>query len=161
MADAEQAIAKYGKGGAIQMAVRAVTGVLQGIATGSAESAVVGGVSPYANLAIKQATEGNDTANIMAHAVLGAVEAYATGNNAAAGAVGAGTTADKLTEEQKETVSALSQIAAGLSGALVGDSTQSAVVSAEIGKRAVENNYLFKHEVERQAELLAKQNTEG
>ncbi|TNH22422.1 ESPR domain-containing protein, partial [Testudinibacter sp. TR-2022] len=79
LANAEQAIAKYGKGGAIQMAVRAVTGVLQGIATGSAESAVVGGVSPYANLAIKQATEGNDSANIMAHAVLGAVEAYATG----------------------------------------------------------------------------------
>ncbi|TNH21015.1 hemagglutination protein, partial [Testudinibacter sp. TR-2022] len=176
LANAEQAIAKYGKGGAIQMAVRAVTGVLQGIATGSAESAVVGGVSPYANLAIKQATEGNDSANIMAHAVLGAVEAYATGNNVAAGAVGAasgelaakiiteqlyGTTADKLTEEQKETVSALSQIAAGLSGALVGDSTQSAVAGAEIGKRAVENNYLFKHEVERQAELLVKQNTEG
>lgn len=94
----------------------------------------------------------------MAHALLGAIEAKATGNNALAGATGAvgaeltaqliteqlyGKNAKDLTEAQKETVSTLSQLAAGLSGALVGDSTQSAVASAEIGKRAVENNSLM------------------
>ena len=87
---ANDVIKAYGQGGEIQLAVRAVTGVLQGIATGEASQAVVGGVSPYANYAIKKATthENNNVnleANLMAHALLGAIEAYATGNNAAAG----------------------------------------------------------------------------
>ena len=87
-------------------------------------AAVVGGLSPYANLAIKNATTDSDgnvnsTANLMAHALLGAIEAKATGNNALAGATGAvgaeltaqliteqlyGKNAKDLTEAQKETV---------------------------------------------------------
>ncbi|WP_409026085.1 hemagglutinin repeat-containing protein [Gallibacterium anatis] len=160
---ANEVIEKYGQGGQIQLAVRAVTGVLQGIATGEASQAVVGGLSPYANYAIKEATtdENNNVnleANLMAHALLGAIEAYATGNNAAAGAAGAvsgelaakiiteklyQTNPENLTESQKQTVSTLSQLASGLAGGLVGDSTSSAISAAEIGKRAVENNSLL------------------
>ncbi len=88
--------------------MRAVTGVLQGIATGEATQAAVGGLSPYANQAIKQLTtdsntgEVNTQANLMAHALLGAVEAYAAGNNATTGAAGAvgGELAAKIITEQ-------------------------------------------------------------
>ncbi|OBX06327.1 hypothetical protein QV09_12275, partial [Gallibacterium salpingitidis] len=165
---ANDVIKEYGQGGKIQLAVRAVTGVLQGIATGDASQAAVGGVSPYANYAIKEATTNQITgevdtqANLIAHALLGAIEAYATGNNAAAGAAGAvggelaakiiteqlyQKTLDQLTEAQKQTVSTLSQLASGLAGGLISDSTAGAISSAEIGKRAVENNFLSEKEI--------------
>ncbi|WP_230585764.1 hemagglutinin repeat-containing protein, partial [Gallibacterium anatis] len=50
---ANEVIKTYGQGSQIQLAVRAVTGILQGIATGEATQAAVGGLSPYANQAIK------------------------------------------------------------------------------------------------------------
>ncbi|MDG2944687.1 VENN motif pre-toxin domain-containing protein [Exercitatus varius] len=159
----EQIINTYGKGGDYQLAVRAVTGVLQGLATGNQNAAWVNGLSPYANNLIKTYTtdesgQVNTTANLMAHAMLGALEAYATGNHAAAGAAGAITSEvaakliteqlyhtepDKLTDDQKQVVATLSQVTAGLAGIVTSDSTQSAVSAAEIGKRAVENNELF------------------
>ncbi|MFU2138010.1 VENN motif pre-toxin domain-containing protein, partial [Gallibacterium anatis] len=92
----------------------------------------------------------------MAHALLGAIEAYATGNNAAAGAAGAVSgelaakviseqlyqkSPEQLTEAQKQTVTALSQLASGLAGGLISDSAAGAINAAEIGKRAVENNF--------------------
>ncbi|WP_456156792.1 RNase A-like domain-containing protein [Yersinia intermedia] len=49
---------------------------------------------------------------------------------------------DHLTEQQKQTVSALGTLAAGLAGGLVGDSSNSAVAGAQAGKNAVENNSL-------------------
>ncbi|KMK18481.1 hypothetical protein ABW09_11950, partial [Pluralibacter gergoviae] len=49
---------------------------------------------------------------------------------------------DKLTEEQKQTISALGTLAAGLAGGLTGGSTADAVAGAQAGKNAVENNYL-------------------
>ncbi|MFZ7215455.1 VENN motif pre-toxin domain-containing protein [[Pasteurella] aerogenes] len=92
------------------------------------------------------------------------MEAHFTGNNAAAGALGALTAEaaaplimqtlygtekpENLTDSQKQNVANLSQIAAGLSGGLVGDSTVSGIAGAEIGKRAVENNYLYRQEAE-------------
>ncbi len=53
-----------------------------------------------------------------------------------------GKPADELDETQKQTVSALATLAAGLSGGLVGDSSASAVAGAQAGKTTVENNYL-------------------
>ena len=178
---ANEVIKTYGQGSQIQLAVRAVTGVLQGIATGEASQVVVGGLSPYANYAIKKATTDkagnvNTEANLMAHALLGAVEAYATGNNATAGAVGAvgGELAAKiiteklynkspedLTEAQKQTVTALSQLASGLAGGLISDSTAGAINAAEIGKRAVEDNGLLSGQVSdlfRELEAAEKDN---
>ena len=47
-----------------------------------------------------------------------------------------------LTEEQRQTISALATMAAGLAGGVVGDSTADAVAGAQAGKNAVENNNL-------------------
>ena len=157
-AQAQAIEAEYGLGSNLQMGIRAATAALQGLATGSVNQAAVGAVSPYLNKLIKEQTGDNKEANLIAHAVLGAVEAHITGNNAAAGAVGALTAEaaaplimqtlygtekpENLTDSQKQNVANLSQIAAGLSGGLVGDSTGSFVAGAEIGKRAVENNFL-------------------
>lgn len=156
-AQAQAIEAKYGLGSNLQMGVRAATAALQGLATGSVNQAAVGAASPYLNKLIKEQTGDNKEANLIAHAVLGAVEAHFTGNNAAAGAVGALTAEaaaplimqtlygtdnpTNLSDSQKQNVANLSQIAAGLSGGLVGDSTASSIAGAEIGKRAVEDNH--------------------
>jgi len=86
----------------------------------------------------------------LAHAVVGAVTAYAAVNSALAGASGAamgeyiaqqmypGVKREDLTEEQRQTISALGTLAAGLAG----DSTSGSVAGAQAGRNAVENNYL-------------------
>ena len=84
-------------------------------------------------------------ANTMAHALAGAVRA-----KQAAGAAGAadgelsaqaiialmypGKDGNELTQNQKETVSALSQLAACLVSGIVSDSSRGAVSGAELGK---------------------------
>ena len=96
----------------------------------------------------------NVEANLMAHAVVGAVTAYAAGNSALAGASGAamgeyiaqqmypGVKREDLTEEQRQTISALGTLAAGLAGGVAGDGTAGAVAGAQAGRNAVENNAL-------------------
>ena len=100
---------------------------------------------------------------MVAHAILGGTVAALQGNSAAAGAAGAAAgelaakaivgmlypdvnDLSKLSEEQKQTVSALATISATISarmvGGLAGDSTGSAVAGAQGGKNAVENNFL-------------------
>jgi hypothetical protein len=49
---------------------------------------------------------------------------------------------DRLSEEQKQTLSALSTLAAGLAGGLAGDSTADAIAGGQTGKNAAENNNL-------------------
>ncbi|EQA11768.1 putative adhesin/hemagglutinin/hemolysin domain protein, partial [Glaesserella parasuis D74] len=148
----------YGTGSKTKRAVEAVTAALQGLAAKDVGQAAVGLASPYLNAEIKKYTEGDTQANLIAHALLGAVEAAATGNNVLAGAAaGAGSEAaadfivktlykgkstQDLTEAEKQNVTLLSQLASGLASGLIGDSTQSAAVGADIGKRAVENNSL-------------------
>ncbi len=114
--------------------------------------ALAGAAAPYVANVIKDLTKGNDEANIMAHAVLGAVVAHVNGNSALAGATGAAmgeyiakqlypdTARDMLTEEQRQTISLLSTVAAGLAGGGTGDSTADAFAGAQAGKNAVENN---------------------
>ena len=46
----------------------------------------------------------------------------------------------ELSETEKQTVSTLATVAAGLAGGLVGDSGASAVAGAQSGKTTVENN---------------------
>ncbi|MEN2880424.1 hypothetical protein POEJIIAE_01864 [Mannheimia haemolytica] len=48
----------------------------------------------------------------------------------------------------------LSQLASGLASGLIGDSTQSAAVGADIGKRAVENNYLSNWQEQKRSQEL-------
>ncbi|WP_162853259.1 VENN motif pre-toxin domain-containing protein, partial [Ursidibacter arcticus] len=152
---------EYGTGSKTKQAVDAVTAVLQGLATKDLGQAAVGLASPYLNEQIKHHTTNadgsiNTEANLLAHALLGAVEAQLTGNNALAGAVaGAGgeaaamvitntlypnKTTDQLTEAEKKNITFLSQLAGGLASGVVGDSTQAVASGADIAKRAVENN---------------------
>ncbi|MFW9277765.1 hypothetical protein ACOQO9_00170, partial [Glaesserella parasuis] len=63
---------------------------------------IAGTLSPYINTEIKKATEGNDTANILAHGVWGAMEAASQGGSALGGAAAAmtGEVGAKLLAEQ-------------------------------------------------------------
>lgn len=136
---------------------------------------VAGAISPYINTEIKQATEGNEQANLIAHAIWGAVEAYTQGGKAGAGAAAAvtgevganiisqslfGKEPKNLTEAEKKTVSELSQVAAGLAGGLSASggnslSTAQAMKTGQgIGKNAVENNAVNKNDAGDTATLL-------
>ncbi|CNF73732.1 hemagglutinin-like secreted protein [Yersinia similis] len=107
---------------------------------------------------IKQSTGDNEEARLAAHAVVGSVLAHLQGNSALAGGAGAltgeiaadlimqqlypGKMVSELSETEKQTISALSTLAAGLAGGLTGDSSADAVAGAQAGKNAVENNAL-------------------
>ncbi|HFL4889128.1 TPA: VENN motif pre-toxin domain-containing protein, partial [Escherichia coli] len=84
-------------------------------------------------------------------------------NNVAAGAAGAatgelaaraigmlypGVKQSDLSEEQKQTISTLATVSAGLAGGLTGNSTASAAVGAQSGKNAVENNFLTADQID-------------
>ncbi|MCP1646626.1 hypothetical protein J2T41_006285, partial [Pseudomonas citronellolis] len=145
---------EYGTGSSYQQAAQAVTAALQYLAGGDLGGALAGASAPYVAKLIKDQTGKNDTARIMAQAVLGAVVASAQGNSAAAGAAGAATGEliakqlypnkphDQLTEDERQTVSALSSLAAGMAGGLVAGDSGGAVAGASAGKTAVENNDL-------------------
>ncbi|GAA3579163.1 hypothetical protein GCM10023078_03780 [Gibbsiella greigii] len=106
---------------------------------------------------IAQTTE-EGISRLMAHAVVNAVLAAAQGNNALAGAAGAvsgevmaqlvmerlypGKNASELSESEKQTISMLGTLAAGLAGGVIGDSNADTLTAAQAGKTTVENNYL-------------------
>ena len=159
--------AQWGTGGTYSMVASAVAGALGGLSANNLGAAAGGAMAPYIANAIKKATttqnadgteNTNLVANTMAHAVAGAVLAQIAGSNAGAGAAGAAggelaaraivaamypdTGISKLTESQKQTVSTLSQIAAGLAGGIAADSSAGGAAGAGAGKNAVENNAL-------------------
>ncbi|MDU7656255.1 MAG: polymorphic toxin-type HINT domain-containing protein [Haemophilus parainfluenzae] len=125
-----------------------------------AAEVVASGLSPAVNNQIKKATTDakgnvNTALNLTAHALWGAVEAYAGNRNVAAGAAGAAggeaaahflastlydKSPEKLSEEEKRTVSSLSQVAAGIVGGSLSDSSDGAIIAAKTAKSAVENN---------------------
>ena len=160
-----------------------------GLTTGSVQAAGVAAVSPFANRTIKQLTtdrqtgETNLVTNTLAHAALGALEAKVTGNNAAAGAM-AGASSElaapliakalygtddpkQLTEVQKQNIVNLSSLAGAIGTGIAnrnGSGTEvltSANQGAEIGKRAVENNYLSIADVQNFIRELSKAQKEG
>ncbi|GKX44262.1 hypothetical protein SOASR015_32960 [Pectobacterium carotovorum subsp. carotovorum] len=158
---------KYGTGSDFQRAAQAATAAIQALAGGDIQKAIASGASPYLAQLVKDVTIPKDeskitasdiAANAMAHAVVGAVVAQLSGQDAAAGAIGAssgeliaraimadqypGKTANDLTEEEKQSVSALSTLASGLVSGLAGNSTASAASGAQSGRNAVENNAL-------------------
>jgi filamentous hemagglutinin len=151
---AQQVQQDYGMGSSFQKASKAVSAIVQGVLSGNILGALAGASAPYLAQAVKQMTEGDDAANLMAHALLGAVLAKAQGGSALAGAAGAtigeliakqlypGKTSDQLTESEKQTVSALSTLAGGLAGAMVTGSSAGAASGAWTAKNAVENNHL-------------------
>ena len=150
---------QWSTGSAIQQGIQAATAALQGLAGGNLAQAITGGFAPYLAEIIHNQTLNPDgsvnvQANLMVHAVVGAVTAYAAGNSALAGASGAamgeyiaqqmypGVKREDLTEEQRQTISALGTLAAGLAGGVTGDSTAGAVAGAQAGRNSVENNSL-------------------
>jgi len=153
------AMQQYGTGSDLQKAAQAVTGALTALAGNNLAGALASGASPYLATEIKKRVgENNIAANAMAHAVLGAVTAQLNNQSALAGGLGAGggelaaryiagqlfpgKTADQLSESEKQQVSALSQLAAGLAGGVASGDTGGAVAAAQAGKNAVENNSL-------------------
>ncbi len=149
----------FGTGGKVLQAIQAATAVVQGLAGGDLAKAVAGGSAPYLAEAIHNMTTDssgnvNTGANLMAHAVLGAMVAQINGDSALAGAAGAttgefiaqqlypGVDRDKLSEDQKQTIGALATLAAGLAGGVVGDSTADAVAGAQAGENSSNNNNL-------------------
>ncbi|EOU3149292.1 VENN motif pre-toxin domain-containing protein, partial [Yersinia enterocolitica] len=151
---------KNGTGSALQQGVQAATAAIQGLAGGDMAKALAGASAPYlAEVIHNMTTDANGKvnveANLMAHAVLGAVMAQVNDNSALAGASGAvmgeyiaqqmypGINREDLTEEQRQTISALGTLASGLAGGLAGGSTADAVAGAQAGKNALENNFLL------------------
>ncbi len=144
----------FGTGGEYQRAIQAATAAVQGLAGSDLSAALAGGAAPYLAYVIGHRSGLSNEGKVAAHAVVNAALAAAQGQNALAGAAGAttgelvgmialemyGKSADKLDETQKQTVSALATLAAGLSGGLVGDSSASTVAGAQAGKTTVENN---------------------
>ncbi|WP_312217405.1 VENN motif pre-toxin domain-containing protein [Pantoea vagans] len=157
---------QWGIGSTSQKVAQTVGSILTGLVTGNAGQAVAGGLNPWAAQLIKKETtdaSGNvDVAtNAMAHAVWGAVSAQMSGGSAAAGAAGAfsgelatryiaekywgADTPEKIAalgQEDREQLSLLGTLAAGLAGGMVGNSSAAATSGAIAGKNAVENNSL-------------------
>ncbi|HHZ3524748.1 TPA: VENN motif pre-toxin domain-containing protein, partial [Escherichia coli] len=131
----------FGTGGKYQQAIQAATAAVQGLAGGNLRAALAGGAAPYLAEVVKTMTtdpvtgEVNKAANVAAHAVVNAALAVAQGNNALAGAAGAATgemvgmiatqmygkSVSELSETEKQTLSTLATVAAGLAGGLVGN----------------------------------------
>lgn len=153
--------AKYGTGSDLQRGIQAATAALQGLAGSDLTAALAGASAPELAYRIGHGMgiDNNTAAKTIAHAILGGAVAALQGNSAAAGAAGAATgelaakaiagmlypdvkDLSTLSEEQKQTVSALATISAGMAGGLAGDSTGSAVAGGQAGKNAAENNSL-------------------
>ena len=179
----------YGIGSEKGMAIRAVTAALQAAAQNDTAGSLVALASPYLNKTIHEMTAGDTakdkSANLMAYALLSAVEFQVTGKDPLTGAV-AGVTGEataeiiaraygkpvsELTANEKENISTLSQLAGGLAAALTakangttaeqGGSFITATSGAGTAKRAVENNYLSVVDVENLIRELSKAQKEG
>ncbi|HHF1678554.1 TPA: hemagglutinin repeat-containing protein [Haemophilus influenzae] len=180
----------YGIGSKTGMAIRAVTAALQAAAQNDTAGSFVALASPYLNKTIHEMTAG-DTAkdkatNLMAHALLSAVEFQVTGKDPLTGAIAGVTgevtaqiltqaiynkTPNQLTANEKENISTLSQLAGGLAAALTakanGTTTEqggnflAATSGAGTAKRAVENNYLSIADVQNFIRELSKAQKEG
>ncbi|EPM9474704.1 contact-dependent inhibition effector tRNA nuclease [Escherichia coli] len=156
-------MAKYGTGSEIQRGIQAATAALQGLAGGNLAGALAGASAPELAHLLKS-TEKDPAVNAIAHAILGGAVAAMQGNNVAAGAAGAatgelaaraiagmlypGVKQSDLSEEQKQTISTLATVSAGLACGLTGNSTASAAVGAQSGKNAVENNFLTADQID-------------
>ncbi|ENW5212007.1 hemagglutinin repeat-containing protein [Enterobacter cloacae] len=152
--------AKYGTGSDLQRGIQAATAALQGLAGSDLKAALAGASAPELAYRIGHGMgiDDNTAAKTIAHAILGGAVAALQGNNAAAGAAGAATgelaanaiagmlypgkAVSDLSEEQKQTVSALATISAGMAGGLAGNSTASAMAGGQAGKNSSENNFL-------------------
>ena len=169
---AKEAARDWGTSGSYKRIADTVTNVLtSAIAGAPTEAIATTAVSPWVNQEIKRLTTNSETQevdkipNAIAHAVWGAIEAAAAKGNATAGAI-AGASSElaapliakalygtddpkQFTEVQKQNIVNLSSLAGAIGAGIAngnGSGTEvltSANQGAEIGKRAVENNYVM------------------
>ncbi|WP_324020369.1 hemagglutinin repeat-containing protein [Pantoea sp. JZ29] len=168
--DSALSASPFAVGGSVQRIVTAATAAVQGLASGDIRAAAAGGAAPYIANLIGH-SDLDPAGRLMAHAVVNAALAAAQDKNIAAGAAGAvtgeltgmlaseiyGKQPYEMNDREKETVSALATLAAGLSGGLAGSGAADMVTAAQAGKVTVENNYLSSTEKSRQTELNHKQ----
>ncbi|MDT3253058.1 VENN motif pre-toxin domain-containing protein [Serratia sp. root2] len=148
----------YGTGGKVQQGMQAAVAAVQGLAGGDLKAAIAGGAAPYLAEQIHLLAP-NEESRVIAHAVVAGALAELQGKSAAAGAAGAATAAlgtkaiaeamfgtsdfSKMSEEQRQTVSALATLAGGLAGGLASGDTAGAVAGGQSGKNTSENNDQF------------------
>ncbi|WP_075508691.1 toxin glutamine deamidase domain-containing protein [Gilliamella sp. App2-1] len=164
----------------IDMAVNLINGIISGDMTG----AVAGALAPKIASAIKKQTEHynpetgkwetDHIANTVSHAILGAVVAELQGNSGLVGGLGAAIGErgaeviagilypDKdikdLSQEERQQISALSQLATGLAIAAAGGDIQDINTGVAAGKNAVENNRLLTPTEKKRIDELVKGN---
>ena len=135
--------------------VDSAVAIITSIITGDIAGGLAGASAPWLAEQIKLHTGDNEAARLIAHSILGAVVAELQGNSGLAGGAGAvigevaadiirkqlyGKEVKDLTEEEKETISALSQLATGLATAAGGGNIGDASAAISSSKNAVENN---------------------
>ncbi len=120
---------KWGVGSDFQRGMQAATAALQGLAGGGLAEAAAGAASPYLAKLVKQQTD-DGPSRIIAHALVQGALAATQNKSAMVGATGAATgelvgiiayarydkEVSQLSESEKETVSTLATLAAGLAG---------------------------------------------
>ncbi|WP_239327115.1 VENN motif pre-toxin domain-containing protein, partial [Snodgrassella gandavensis] len=172
---ADEQAQSWGIGGGKSRALNAVTSAVTGILGGQTNlQAATNALAPYAaELIGKQFGHGdnqNQAAQLVAHALLGAISASVNGGNAAAGAVGASAAElaaqylikqlpkdqypeaidprtgeidpNRLPESVKASIRDLSSAVATVSGGLTGGSLVNAQIAGVVGQNAAENNEL-------------------
>lgn len=172
---AEEQAQAWGIGGNKTRALNAVTTAITGALGGQTNIQVVANtLAPYASELIgKQFGHGenkNEAAQLVAHAILGAVTASVNGGSAAAGAAGASSAElaaqylinhlpkdqypeaidpatgeidpNRLPENVKGSIRDLSSAIGTVAGGLSGGTLSNAQIAGELGQNAVENNYL-------------------
>ncbi|WP_176701216.1 VENN motif pre-toxin domain-containing protein, partial [Gilliamella sp. wkB108] len=149
----------------VDSAVAIVTGIITGDITGG----LAGASAPWIATEIKKQAGDNETARLVAHTILGAVVAELQGHSGVVGGASAVTgeiaapiiqkalygdrDVKDLTEEEKDNISALTQLAVGLTIASMGGDESDIATGVNSSKNAVENNYLKLSEARRKAEL--------
>lgn len=132
--------------------------IITGMMTGDIAGGLAGASAPWLAEQIKIQAGDNEAARLIAHAILGAAVAELQGNSGLAGGAGALTdeiaadiirkqlygdkSVNQLTEEEKQNISALSQLAVGLAAASAGGSMSEVSAAVSSSKNAVENNGL-------------------
>jgi len=173
----KEMLAAYEPGGNIQQIIQSVNGIVQGVIGGNYGAAVGNALAPHLAEAVKYATTDKTTgevdkvANALGHAVAGALVAKAGGNNALAGATGAVSgeliaqiiteqyfdkPVDQLSAEEKEWVTNLSTIAAGVAGGIASDSTAGMVQAPQLGRMRLRIMHFLVSLLEKQKKKLKK-----
>ena len=174
VSDAKQAQTNWGATGDYARALKVVTGVLVGGVAGQGAGQIAANAgAPYAAGAIgdyfAEPGHENQTAQVLSHAVLGAILAAANGSGAAAGAGAAGELAakvlsrelypqaydadgsfhpERLNASQTNTVIALSTGVGALVAGTAGGALADAAVGGNVAANAATNNWLNPKEIE-------------